>query len=236
VPSHRLSSTSQILAHNNKDLMPDWTRFLFGIIDTDDLQLNVSREILQQDKTLKKISQSLTKKVIDFLYELLNNHREKYITFYNTYSKFLKVGLYNDSKLKLRLQDLILFKHINNPYEYVSLKSYSDNLNNLKSLNETTVNDTTVSNTTVSNTTVNDTTVNETTVNDKTVSNQTVNDTTVSNQTVNDTTVNDTTVNDTTVNDKTVNEQKEKTQEEMDREKLNEIKYNLIYYIFGDYL
>ena len=197
---------------NNKDLLPEWARFLFGIIDTDDLQLNVSREILQQDKTLKKISQSLTKKVIDFLYELLNNHKEKYITFYNTYSKFLKVGLYNDSKLKIRLQDLILFKHINNPYEYISLKSYSDNLDNLKSIN-TTVNNTTIDNTTGDNTTVDNTT--------------------------GDNTTGDNTTGDNTTGDNTTtgeNVKREKTQEERDREHVEEIRYKLIYYIYGDNL
>ena len=214
----KLYAKRVFIMDNNKDLLPEWCRFLFGVIDSDDLQLNVSREILQQDKMLKKIAQSLTKKVIDFLHELLNNDKDKYITFYNNYSKFLKIGLYNDPKMKSRLQDLILFKHIKNPYEYISLKNYSDNLDKLKVDSNTTVNETTVNDTTVNDTIVNDTTVNETTVNETTNTNTTVNETTNTNTTVNETTVNETTVNETKVNVPVE----------------DELRYRLIYYIYGD--
>jgi len=169
---------------------------------------------------------------------LLNNHREKYITFYNTYSKFLKVGLYNDSKLKLRLQDLILFKHINNPYEYISLKSYSDNLDNLK-LKNTTVNDTTTDNTTTDNTTTDNTTTENTTTNNTTTENTTTENTTTDNTTTDNTTTENTTTDNTTTDNTTTDNttvKKEKTQEERDREQIEEYKYKLIYYIYGDNL
>ena len=207
----KLYAKRVFIMDNNKDLLPEWCRFLFGVIDTDDLQLNVSREILQQDKMLKKISQSLTKKVIDFLHELLNNDKEKYITFYNNYSKFLKIGLYNDPKMKSRLQDLILFKHIKNPYEYISLKNYSDNLEKLRYEHLEVLNTITP--------------VNNTVVDNQTVENQTVETTTVENTTVENTVVDNQTVDTTTVENTTVNLSEEE-----------ELKYRLIYYIYGDNL
>jgi len=152
---------------------------------------------------------------------LLNNHKEKYITFYNTYSKFLKVGLYNDSKLKIRLQDLILFKHINNPYEYISLKSYSDNLDNLKLKNTT------------DNTTTDNTTTDNTTGDNTTTDNTTTDNTTTDNTTTDNTITDNTTTDNTTTGEK---DKKEKTQEERDREHVEEIRYKLIYYIYGDNL
>ncbi len=226
---------------NNKDLLPEWCRFLFGVIDTDNLQLNVSREILQQDKVLKKIAQSLTKKIIDFLHELLNNDKDKYIAFYNNYSKFLKIGLYNDSKLKNRLQDLILFKHIKNPYEYISLKNYSDNLDKLKTVNnptvesETVVNPTVESETVVSETVVNPTVESETVVN-PTVVNPTVESETVVNPTVESETVVNPTVESETVVNPTVESETvvNPTVESETVDNLNDYKYNLIYYIYGD--
>jgi molecular chaperone HtpG len=217
----KLYAKRVFIMDNNKDLLPEWCRFLFGVIDTDDLQLNVSREILQQDKMLKKISQSLTKKVIDFLHELLNNDKEKYISFYNNYSKFLKIGLYNDSKMKYRLQDLILFKHIKNPYEYISLKNYSDNLEKLryeylevlnKPVENKTVENQLVENKTVENQTVENQTVENQLVENKTVENQLVENKTVENQlvenkTVENQTVENQTVDNTLVENKTVENQ-----------------------------
>ena len=227
---------------SNRELLPDWCRFIFGVIDTDDLQLNVSREILQQDKMLQKIAKSLTKKIIDFLYELLNNDKDKYVSFYNNYSKYLKIGLYNDPKMKSRLQDLILFKHIKNPYEFISLKNYSDNLDKLKADN-TPIDETPVDNKTVDEQT-DDTSK---PVDDKTVDDKTVDETIVdTSKPVDETTVNDKTVDETTVNDKTVDETNTINTTPVDETKVDtskpvkninvedELKYKLIYYIYGD--
>ena len=79
-----------------------------------DLYINNDKKLTMMNKIIKYIWNKR--------YELLNNDREKYIKFYNSYSKFIKIGLYNDSRRKDKLIDLLLFKHINNTEEYISLK------------------------------------------------------------------------------------------------------------------
>ena len=83
------------ITDDDKELMPGYLRFLRGIIDTEDLPLNVSREILQKNRVLAKIKSNSVKKVLSEIKKSMKN-QEKYIEFFNEFGKLLKEGLYHD--------------------------------------------------------------------------------------------------------------------------------------------
>ena len=109
---------------NAKDLVPSYFRFTKGLVDSDDLSLNISREILQQDRQLKQIAKSIEKKIKAALVDLLNNDRAKYEEFYDAFGAQLKYGLYEDFGAHTEvLKDLVMFK---SSFEdkYTSLNEY----------------------------------------------------------------------------------------------------------------
>ena len=91
-------------------IVPEYLRFIKGVIDTNDLPLNVSREILQEDKMLIKISKSVVSKILDTLKNLKEKDEDKYLNFYKVFGKVLKEGVYSDFANKEKLQDLLLFE------------------------------------------------------------------------------------------------------------------------------
>ena len=97
-----------------KELIPDYLRFVKGLVDSADLPLNISREMLQEDKAIKKIASNVEKKILAELSRLLKNDREKYEEFYKDYGINLKFGLYeNMGEKKEQLKDLILLRSFN---------------------------------------------------------------------------------------------------------------------------
>jgi len=95
-----------------KDFLPDYLRFIKGLVDSPDLPLNISRELLQQSREVKKIGKALEKNILKQLAKILKNDRAKYENFWNEFGKSLKIGVYNnlyDQKVKDDLQDLLLF-------------------------------------------------------------------------------------------------------------------------------
>ncbi|PKG23870.1 molecular chaperone HtpG [Niallia nealsonii] len=106
------------------DLLPDYFSFVKGMVDSSDLSLNISREILQQDRQLKRIEKNLTKKIKSQLQTMLKNEREKYETFYESFGRQLKFGVYSDfGANKDMLQDLLLF-YSSKEKKLVSLDEY----------------------------------------------------------------------------------------------------------------
>lgn len=92
------------------DLLPDYFSFVQGMVDSEDLSLNISREMLQHDRQLKLIAKNIKTKIKNELEELLKNEREKYEEFYRSFGKQLKYGVYSDfGSNKDVLQDLLLF-------------------------------------------------------------------------------------------------------------------------------
>lgn len=92
------------------DLLPDYFSFVKGLVDSEDLSLNISREILQQDRQLKLIAKNINKKIKSELQSLLKNEREKYEKFYQSFGRQLKYGVYSDfGANKETLQDLLMF-------------------------------------------------------------------------------------------------------------------------------
>ena len=91
-------------------LLPDYFSFVRGVIDTEDIPLNISRETLQDDKNIKLIAKSIESKVRNELLDLLKNNRDKYLEFYKAFGMQLKFGIYNDYGMhKDKLEDLIMF-------------------------------------------------------------------------------------------------------------------------------
>ncbi len=98
------------ITDDDKELLPTYLRFVRGIVDVEDLPLNVSREILQQNVILAKIKKASTKKILTELKKLKENDFEKYLKFYKTFGKVLKEGIMSEFEFKDLLLDLLLFK------------------------------------------------------------------------------------------------------------------------------
>ncbi|MBQ9900559.1 MAG: molecular chaperone HtpG [Acholeplasmatales bacterium] len=111
-----------------KELIPDYLRFVKGLVDSADLPLNISREMLQEDRALKKIAQNVEKKVLSELSSMLKNDRDKYLEFYKDYGLNLKYGLYeNYGEKKDKLKDLILLRSFNED-KLVSFAEYKEKM------------------------------------------------------------------------------------------------------------
>lgn len=98
----------QIMEHC-EDLIPTYLRFLRGVVDSSDLPLNVSREILQQNKQMETIRNSITKKVLDALAELKRDDAHAYLSFYKEFGRIVKEGVYVDHARAETIADLLLF-------------------------------------------------------------------------------------------------------------------------------
>ena len=111
-----------------KELVPDYLKFIKGLVDTNDLTLNISREMLQEDPRLKKISETIENKVISNLKDIKNSDYDKYLKFYKLYGDHLMYGIYSSYGFKKNLlADLLVFKSLNNEKE-IDLKSYKENM------------------------------------------------------------------------------------------------------------
>lgn len=111
-----------------KELVPDYLKFIKGLVDTNDLTLNISREMLQEDPRLKKISETIENKVISNLKDLKNSNYDKYLKFYELYGDHLMYGIYSSYGFKKNLlADLLVFKSLNNEKE-IDLKTYKENM------------------------------------------------------------------------------------------------------------
>lgn len=111
-----------------KELVPDYLKFIKGLVDTNDLTLNISREMLQEDPRLKKISETIENKVISNLKDLKNSDYDKYLKFYKLYGDHLMYGIYSSYGFKKNLlADLLVFKSLNSEKE-IDLKSYKENM------------------------------------------------------------------------------------------------------------
>ena len=122
----QLYSSGVLIMENCADLLPDCFRFVRGIVDSQDLSLNISREMLQHDRQLKFIAANLEKKIKAELAKLMESDREKYEKFYAAFGMQLKYGVLNDYGAKKELlQDLLLYwSHKQN--KLVSFKEYAD--------------------------------------------------------------------------------------------------------------
>lgn len=126
-PGLRLYVKRVFINDDDKELMPTYLRFLRGVIDVEDLPLNVSREILQQNKILANVKQASTKKILTELEKIAKKDQEKYLEFYRQYGRVLKEGLYSDYMNKETILELIRFKSTQDA-SLVSLAAYKERM------------------------------------------------------------------------------------------------------------
>ena len=108
-----------------KDLMPEYLRFVKGVVESSDLPLNISREILQQNTLVQKIKKNVTGKVLGILKELKEKKSEDYNTFYTEFGRVLKEGIHFDYSNKEKLQELLMFESSKtDPGKLTFLKDY----------------------------------------------------------------------------------------------------------------
>ena len=124
----QLYSNGVLIMDKCEDLLPDYYGFVKGLVDSEDLSLNISREILQQDKQLQTISKSIEKKINKELISMLEEDREKYEKFFKEFGMQLKIGIYNSFGIhKDELQDLLLF-YSSTQKKLITLKEYISRL------------------------------------------------------------------------------------------------------------
>ena len=111
-----------------KELLPDYLRFVKGLVDSSDLSLNISREILQQNKQLDKIANSIEKKILSELNKIKENDFEKYVKFFDAFGLNIKWGVYDGFGVnKDKLKDLLIYNTVNEENK-ITLKQYVENM------------------------------------------------------------------------------------------------------------
>ena len=125
-PGVKLYVKRVFITEDDKELMPSYLRFVSGIIDSEDLPLNVSREILQQNRVLTKIKSNSVKKILSEL-TALTKKKDKYLEFYEQYGKLLKEGAYQDFENRDTLLELLKFKSSKSD-DFTSLAEYVDRM------------------------------------------------------------------------------------------------------------
>lgn len=124
----QLYSNGVLIMDKCADLLPDYFSFVRGLVDSADLSLNISREVLQHDRQVKIIAKAIDKKIKSELAKMLKNNREKYEEFFSVFGTQLKWGVYSDYGMnKDGLKDLIMFKSSNGE-KYTTLKEYVDRM------------------------------------------------------------------------------------------------------------
>lgn len=120
-----LYSSGVLIMDKCADLLPDYFSFVKGLVDSEDLSLNISREMLQHDRQLKLIAKSLERSIKNELKKTLNNNREQYESFWNTFGTQIKFGLYNSYGMKRDvLEDLLMF-YSSTEKKLVTLEEYT---------------------------------------------------------------------------------------------------------------
>ena len=120
-----LYSKNVFIMDKCKELIPEYLKFVRGLVDSQDFSLNISREILQHTNQLKRIASNLEKKILETLENILKNDRKKYEEFFKEFGESIKIGIYSDFTKKEKLSNLLLFQSSETAEnEYTTLAEY----------------------------------------------------------------------------------------------------------------
>ncbi len=112
-----------------EELLPDYLRFVKGVVESEDLPLNISREMLQRNPQIEKINRNLTRKILSELSSMMEKNRDKYLSFYANFGRVMKEGVNSDFQNREKILDLLLFETLNGePGKLSSLKEFSEKL------------------------------------------------------------------------------------------------------------
>lgn len=126
-PGLHLYARSVFIGSDFESLLPEYLRFVRGVVESGDLPLNVSREMLQDDATIRKIRSNLVGKVLATLADMKKDQPENYLTFFRAFGRILKEGFHFDRENEAKLKELVLFPSANTADEgLISLRQYRD--------------------------------------------------------------------------------------------------------------
>ena len=124
----KLYARKVLIQEYSRDLLPDYFRFITGVVDSEDLQLNVSREAIQSNRIIAQCKRVITSRVVDMLKKLAQDKPEEYATFWKTYHRFIKEGISTDRENLENLTPLLRFRTFQSPEQWKSLDDYVQNL------------------------------------------------------------------------------------------------------------
>jgi len=123
----KLYSRKVFITDDCEDILPEYMKFMRGVIETEDIPLNISRETLQQNKILKVIGKNILKKTFE-MFNKISNDPDKFRIFYEQYNKSIKLGIHEDSTNRNKLIPLLRYETSNSNGDQISLDDYVDNM------------------------------------------------------------------------------------------------------------